>query len=123
MIAVRGVEDHLGRPVVLLELDDHRVREIAIEVEQVARLGAAPRVDRLVVVPDDGEVARRLGEPAHEVVLDAVGVLELVDQDVAEPDARAIRARDLGLPPGQHLQQQVVEVDRVLLRSWPWYSG
>ena len=54
---VRGVEDQLRRAVVLLELDDGRVRVVALEVEDVAQVGAAPRVDRLVVVADDREVA------------------------------------------------------------------
>src|SRR6185369_1823530 len=54
--AVRGIEDQLRRAVVLLELDDRRIRPVALEVEDVAQVGAAPRVDRLVVVADNREV-------------------------------------------------------------------
>jgi glycosyltransferase involved in cell wall biosynthesis len=53
---VGGVEDQLGRAVVLLELHDRRVGVVALEVEDVPDVGTAPAIDRLVVVPDDGEV-------------------------------------------------------------------
>ena len=56
---VGGVEDQLRRAVVLLELHDRRVREVALEVEDVAEVRAAPGVDRLVVVADDAQVAVR----------------------------------------------------------------
>ena len=54
---VGGVEDQLRRAVVLLELDHRGVRPVALEVEDVAQVRAAPRVDRLVVVADDAQVA------------------------------------------------------------------
>ena len=53
---VGRVEDQLRGAVVLLELDDRGVRLVALEVEDVAQVGAAPRVDRLVVVADDAQV-------------------------------------------------------------------
>ena len=47
------VEDRLGRSVVLLELDDLGIGIVGLEVEDVAQVRAAPRVDALVVVADD----------------------------------------------------------------------
>src|SRR5947207_10588596 len=47
-----GGEDLRGRAVILFEPDDQRSREIALEFEDVANLGAAPAVDRLIVVAD-----------------------------------------------------------------------
>ena len=61
---VGGVEDRLGRAVVLLEQDDLGVRVVLLELVDVADVGAPKCVDRLVGV---------------------VGVLVLVDQHVAEP--------------------------------------
>ena len=46
---VGGVEDRLRRAVVLLELDLVRVGEVVLEVEDVADVGAAEPVDRVVV--------------------------------------------------------------------------
>jgi hypothetical protein len=59
---MRGVEDELGRAIVALELHDRRVRPVALEVEDVAQVGATPRIDRLVVVADHREVAALPGE-------------------------------------------------------------
>jgi len=55
------VENHLRRAVVLLQPHDARVREVALEVEDVLQVGPAPLVDRLVGVADDAEVAVVLG--------------------------------------------------------------
>ena len=43
--------------VVLLELDDLQRRIVAAQLQQVVRIGAAPGVDRLVVVAHAGEIA------------------------------------------------------------------
>src|SRR5262249_2741469 len=55
-------DDVLRRAVVLLELHDRRVRKIVAKPQNVADVRAAPAVDGLVVVADDGEVSRRPGE-------------------------------------------------------------
>ena len=81
---VGGVEDRLRRAVVLLELDDAGVREVLLELEDVADLGTAEAVDRLVGVADDREVAVLAGKQRQPAVLDVVGVLVLVDEDVPE---------------------------------------
>ena len=110
---VGGIEDQLGRAVVLLELDDRRLRPVALEVEDVAQVRAAPRVDRLVVVADDREVAVLRGQRADPQVLRAVRVLVLVDVEVA-PLVLVLGehvGRLLEQPDG--LEQQVVEVERV----------
>ena len=52
---VGGIQDGLGRAVVLLEQDDLRVREVALELDDVADVGATERVDRLVAVAHHGE--------------------------------------------------------------------
>ena len=79
-----GGEDVRGRAVVLLEPDDLRAGEVLLEAQDVGDLGAAPGVDRLVVVADAAEVAARLGEQFSQSYWRLVGVLIFVDQDVAE---------------------------------------
>src|SRR3569623_1804067 len=109
---VRGLEDALRRAVVLLELDDLRAREHAIELEDVRRIGAAPAVDRLIVIADDHEVVRLRDERLHHAQLRLVGVLDLVDHHVVEalgpPRARVLVA----IPQAHRLDDQVVEVER-----------
>ncbi len=74
-------EDDLGGAVVLLEADGAGFGKIFFELEDVANVGAAPGVDGLVFIADDADVAV-LAEQLHELVLGAVGVLVLVDEDV-----------------------------------------
>jgi hypothetical protein len=63
---VGGHEDRRRRAVVLLELDDGRLRVVVLELEDVADVGATPRVDRLVVVAHHHEVAVLGGEQVHD---------------------------------------------------------
>ena len=54
------------------------------EGEEVVDGCAAETVERLIVVADDAEVLRAPREPEVELLLDGVGVLVLVDDDVLE---------------------------------------
>ena len=81
---IRRVEDRAERSVVPSQHDGPRAPVARLEVEDVVDRRAAERVDRLVVVADDRDVAMRLGEQRHELRLRPVRVLELVDQDVPE---------------------------------------
>ena len=60
------------------------VREGVLELHDVAQVGAAEAVDRLVAVADDRDVAVATGEQQDELVLGDVGVLVLVDENVLE---------------------------------------
>jgi hypothetical protein len=120
---VRGVQDSLRRAVVLLQPHEARGLEVLLEVQDVADVGPAPAVDRLVVVADHEEVApagfRRLRtrlrrrQQLEEDVLRVVRVLVLVDQHEAE--AVAVTLQHGGMPAQQvdRLDEQVVEVERI----------
>ena len=114
-----------GRAVVLLELDHARVGEVLLEVEDVAHVRAAEAVDRLSVVADHREVAVPVGhrcappvaapvlrraaadQQLQQAVLRVVGVLVLVDEDVAERAPRSARA-----PPGSSSSRLTVRNSR-----------
>ena len=59
-----GAEDVAGGAVVALQPDDLGAREVALEAQDVVHLGAAPAVDRLVVVADAADVAGAPGPAA-----------------------------------------------------------
>ncbi|MCY1523408.1 hypothetical protein D9M68_583040 [compost metagenome] len=82
---VRRIQDVAEGAVVLLQADHGAARVVALEIGHVAHVGAAECVDRLVIVAygEDGRAAA--GQQPQPFVLQRVGVLELVDQDVAEP--------------------------------------
>ena len=100
--------------IVLLQLDELEAGEILVQQHQVLRLGTAPGVDGLIVIPYHCEAGPLADDLLHQLVLAGVGVLILVDQQVA----------DLVLPAGTHLlvvlQQQgrhhdeVIEIQRVV---------
>jgi hypothetical protein len=98
-----------GGAVILLEADHLGAGEVLLELEDVLHLRAAPRIDRLVVVADAADVLALLGEQAEPEILDAVGVLILVDHDVAEA-LLVSRALAIGLEDREHVEQQVAEI-------------
>src|SRR5688572_14620397 len=91
---VRGVEDVAVRAVILLEANHVLHLELPLEVAHVTDVRAAEGIDGLVVVAH-AEISGVLrAEKLQPPILQAVGVLELVDQDVAEA-ARIVLAQDL----------------------------
>ena len=66
----------------MFEFDDGGTREISFEIEDVGKIGTAPGIDRLPVVADDADVAGWVDEEMDDLVLDSVGVLVLVNEDV-----------------------------------------
>src|SRR5690606_22331409 len=58
-----GAEDVGGGAVVALQADDRGAREILVEAQDVVDLGAAPAVDRLIIISDAADVDGRLTLP------------------------------------------------------------
>ena len=111
---IRQIEDLRRRAIVLLEPHDRGVGKILVEVEDVADVGAAPSVDRLIVVADDADVAVLAAEELDQLVLRAIGVLVLVDEDVLEPVGDIASSCSGWLLQHAHRQhEQVVEVHGV----------
>ena len=107
---VRDAQDVLRGAVVLLHQEHGRVGVVAFEVEDVLDGRAAPRVDALVGVADDADVAVPRGQQVDQLVLRAVRVLVLVDQDVAEPLLVVLQDLRVELEQLDGLGDQVVEV-------------
>ena len=76
-------------------------------------VGAAEAVDRLSVVADHRQVAVLAGEQLEPAVLGVVGVLVLVDEDVAEGGGVAVADLREELEDVDRADEQVVEVHRV----------
>lgn len=129
------MEDGLGGAVVLLEQDRSRVGVVLLELDDVADRRPAEGVDRLVGVTDDAQLARghrvrgrvvgqgRADELLDELVLRDVGVLVLVDEDVAEASAVVLRGVGEGLEQVDGRHDEVVEVERVGLPQPPLVGG
>ncbi len=109
----RAFQDRAQRAVVALELHDLGLGKVALEVEDVADVGAAPGVDRLIRVADDAEVPVLPRQLVHQLVLHPVRVLVLVDQHVLP--ALAVVAQHLGkaLEELGGLEDQVAKIEGV----------
>ena len=119
---VGGVEDVAERAVVALELDHLAHAVLAFEQGHVADLRAAKGIDALVVVADREHALRplRSARPPRRrkhlqpAVLQAIGVLEFVDQHVREAPLVVLAQRVVVAQQLVAAQHQLGEVDHAL---------
>jgi len=115
---IRRVKYIGGGAVVLLQINNAGVLEIAFKFQNVADVSAAPGINRLVGVAYHAQVAVLLRECFGNDVLRAVGVLILVHQYMLE--RFLIVFADVGLV-AQELhgfKQQVAEIKRACLAQF-----
>ena len=127
---VGRIQNGLRRTIVLFEHDGLGVREVLLEVLNVADVGTTERVDGLVGIAHHGDPGgaglagvRRArdgllprvhaGQLAHEHVLGVVGVLILVDENVTEALMVVLGDGRVGARQLDRAADQIVEVDGV----------
>ena len=89
------------------------LREIAREAHQDGDVGAAPAINGLIFVTDDAEVLLGVGEEAHQVVLDAIGVLIFVDVEILEAGLPLFADQWIVAEHQRGAEEEIVEVERV----------
>ena len=110
-----GAFENVGmRAVVLLELDEVGHAKLMLEGRHVADIGAAKCIDRLVVIAHGKHRRGRPGKLLDPLVLQDVGVLELVDQDVRKAGAVVITQQCVTLQKLIGAQQQFGEINHAL---------
>ncbi len=120
---VGRIEDRRVRPIVPAQHHGPGADIALAELQDVVHGGPAERVDRLVVVADHGHVPVTLGERRDQLRLRPVGVLELVDQDVAEPAGDRLPGRGGRPDEAQRQRDLVAEVDAAVGRQEPLVGG
>jgi hypothetical protein len=113
---VRGEEvvdhlQHLGARAVVLSEREHAARGLAPLTENL-HVGVPEPVDRLELVPDEEEVLGR--EQIDQLALEAIRVLELVDEHRPEAPALAFSDRRVVAEQIARGQLEVLEVERRL---------
>ena len=108
---VGRLENGAGGAVVLFQPHHLGVGVVALETLHVLHLGPTPAIDGLVVVPHQEKVVPLPGQQPQPGVLDGVGVLKLVHQDVGE--ALLVVVADVGSVAQQLVgaQQELGEID------------
>ena len=110
---VRGGEHIAHAAVVLFELHRMAIGIILLELENVADVGAAPRVNGLVVIAHDHDVFVLLRQKPGDRVLSMVRILIFVHHDVAK--ALLVGLENVGMVLQQQvcIYEQVIEVEGV----------
>ena len=106
-------QDLRGGTIVLFQPDHLRARKILLEAQDIADLGPAPAIDRLVVIADAADIAMGLRQQPQPQILGDVGILIFVDEDIAEAVLPAGQNIGMGLKQRHAMQQQIAEIDRV----------
>ncbi len=101
-----------GAAIVVLQVDDFGVRPIVLEVQDVRHIGAAPSVNRLIVIPHDTEISVSQRQVFGDPILAAVGVLVFVDEHMIVVGRFFVADRGVLVEQRFGLQQQIVEVHR-----------
>ena len=91
-----------------------QVRIILAQLAQVVGRGAAPAIDRLVVVAHRGERCAHAGQLLQQSVLGNIGVLVFVDQDVAQAVLPLLAQLGMGVEQFGRQADEVVEIDRLV---------
>ena len=107
---VGGVEDVAGGAVVLLQAHHAGTGEIALETLEMLHPRPAPAEDGLIVVAHHERRVGRSGQEPHRPILDRVGVLEFIHQNVLEPPLVLFPQLRPLLEQLQRTQQQFAEV-------------
>jgi hypothetical protein len=95
-----GGQDMGGRAVIALEPDDLSAREVFLEAQDVIDLGAAPTVDRLVVVADAADVfeGARRGRGIRAGLIPGLGRKPASPESMIAVGGYGFRARAFGAP-------------------------
>ena len=109
----RNSKDVPRRSIISLESNDLGAGKVLLEAQDVFDIGAAPGVDRLVVIADTAQIAVGLGDEPEKKILNDVRVLVLVDQDVTEASAEGVENIAVFAQQPQRLEQEIAEVHRV----------
>ncbi len=77
-----GIENRTGRAIILLQPDRLTAGIVTFKTKDVADFRTTPAIDRLVVVTNHTEVAMPGSEQMDQSILNLVGILKFVDQNV-----------------------------------------
>src|SRR5262245_48084168 len=80
---LRYIEDRLGAAVVLLQQDHLGLGVVVLERADIADVGATEGIDALIIIADSKDIAIFGSQLLQQHVLDAIGILILVGQQIA----------------------------------------
>ncbi len=106
-----GDRDHGSGAAIVAHERDRLAAEKLVEPDERRRVGAREAVDRLGGIADNGEVGAAPEPGAEQHDLQGSGVLELVDETVAEPPSLLVGEGGVGGDRVGTAAEDVVEVE------------
>ena len=82
--AVGSFDDHFGRSVILLEIDDFCFGVVFFKRKDILDIGSSPAIDTLPVITDDTEIFRFGGKYTDGFILQCIGILVFIDHKIFE---------------------------------------
>ena len=108
-----GGQNMGGRAVILLQPHHNGARKILFKPQDIAHLGPAPAIDRLVIIAHAADVLMRLRQKPQPKVLADVGILVLVHQNIAEPALILFQHIGVFLKDHHAMQQKIAKIGGV----------
>ena len=105
-----GIDDNLGRTVVLFQTKDIMLRIILLEVKDILDLGASECIDGLRVITHDAEVTMELTQLLKYQILSDIRILILIDHDIVETARNRLEGGRIVAQKYVHVQQDVIEI-------------
>ena len=111
---VGRIQNHLGRAVILLQLDHAGVRVNLLKVQNIADIRPPEFINRLVVIAHHAQVPVLIRQKPDQLKLGGVGILILVHHNVAE--SVLIGGKHLGvrLEKLHRLHNEIVKIQCVI---------
>ena len=110
---ISGIEDGLGRTVVLFQPDDGRIAELVLKRKDVFNRRAAEFINTLVIIANDTKILALGCQQADQHILGMVGILILVHHQV--PPTILVIFQHLGalLEKRNSLDDDIIKVQRI----------
>src|SRR5699024_10769670 len=113
--SVGGPQNGFGGAVVLLQPDDAGLFILFLEIQDIFNGSAAETIDTLIVVADHTDILVLASQERRQQILQMVGVLILVNQDIAELLLIIVQNIWILLQQPDREQNNIIKVHRVSL--------
>ena len=107
------INDIARRAIVALEFENLRIGITLTEIQYIAYVGSAERIDRLRIIAHHADIVLRFGQTAHQQILDIIGILVLIDQHIAKLLLQLLADIGMLINQTEHIEQQVVKIHSI----------
>ncbi len=111
------------RAVILLKPDNNSPRKILLEAQDVAHLGPAPAVNRLIIIAHTANILMLRRQKPQPQILRHVRILIFVDQNILKPALILLQNILMRLENRYHVQQNIAKIDSIQITQSALIGG